>query len=163
MEKDLQIVGFLIGRETYGLPIATVREIIRLPEITAVPNVHEHIEGVINLRGRIVPVIDLAKKLGAEHQDRTCKNRIVVVEGAGRLIGLIVHSATEVLRVPPSKIEKGHDVFSETQLSHVSGVGKLNGRIVIILDLTTIVSETSGGNEERSNREIARSSAVTVV
>jgi purine-binding chemotaxis protein CheW len=159
MEKDIQIVGFQIGRETYGLPIAMVREIIRLPEITPVLNVHEYIEGVINLRGKIVTVIDLPKKLGADRQGRNAKNRIVVVEGDGRLIGLIVHSATEVLRIPPSKIEKPQDVFTETQLGYVSGVAKLNGRVVILVDLKTIVSETKDSSEKR--REV--SSAVTVV
>lgn len=163
MEKDLQIVGFRIGRETYGLPIEMVREIIRLPEITAVPYVHEHIEGVINLRGRIVPVVDLPKKLGAPPQERTGKNRIVVVESDGRLIGLIVHSATEVLRLPPSKIEKPNHVFGETQLSYVSGVGKLNGRIVTLVDLATVVSEMKANDEKRSKRGFELSGAVTVV
>ncbi|MGB6979711.1 MAG: chemotaxis protein CheW, partial [Candidatus Acidiferrales bacterium] len=64
MEKDLQIVGFRVGRETFGLPISLVREIVRVPEITAVPNAPDYIEGVINLRGRIIPVVDLRKRFG---------------------------------------------------------------------------------------------------
>jgi purine-binding chemotaxis protein CheW len=163
MDKDIQIVGFQIGRETYGLPIATVREIIRLLEITAVPRVHQDIEGVINLRGRIVPVIDLPKKFGAERRARTGKNRIVVVEAGGRLVGLLVDSATEVMRIPPSKIEKPTDVFAEMQLAYVSGVGKLNGRVVILLDLTAILSETKARGEKGINKQSEIGSAVTVV
>ena len=80
MEKDLQVVGFRIGRETFGLPIAMVREIVRVPEITSVPNAPDYIEGVINLRGRIIPVVDLRKRFGEKSFGPDKKNRIVVVE-----------------------------------------------------------------------------------
>src|ERR1700685_2566182 len=105
MDKDIQIVGFRIGRETFGLPIAMVREIVRVPEITSVPNAPDYIEGVINLRGRIIPVIDLRKRFGDKSGEKSKKNRIVVVELENRSIGLLVHSASEVLRIPPSDIE----------------------------------------------------------
>ena len=80
MDKELQIVGFRIGRETFGLPIAMVREIVRVPEITAVPNAPDYIEGVINLRGRIIPVVDLRKRFGEKVLEPNKKNRVVVVE-----------------------------------------------------------------------------------
>src|SRR5580704_9622391 len=80
MEKELQVVGFRIGRETFGVPIAMVREIVRVPEITSVPNAPEYIEGVINLRGRIIPVVDLRKRFGEKEITSTKKNRVVVVE-----------------------------------------------------------------------------------
>src|ERR1700683_5229790 len=99
MEKELQVVGFRIGRETFGLPIAMVREIVRVPEITAVPNAPNFIEGVINLRGRIIPVVDLRKRFGDKFPEPNKKNRIVVVEVGRRAIGLIVNSAAEVLRL----------------------------------------------------------------
>src|SRR5271167_1637123 len=102
MDKDIQIVGFRIGRETFGLPIAMVREIVRVPEITSVPNAPNYIEGVINLRGRIVPVVDLRKRFGEKSPEPNKKNRIVVVEIGRRAIGVIVNSASEVLRIPPS-------------------------------------------------------------
>ena len=162
MDKDLQIVGFQIGRETFGLPIAAVREIIRVPEITAVPNVPDHIEGVINLRGKIVPVIDLPKKFGATSSQRTVKNRVVVVELEGRSVGLIVDSASEVLRLPPSKIENPQDVFPDSQLDYVSGVGKLDGRLVILLDLQKITRRTELPNVD-AHRRCDAANAVTVV
>jgi purine-binding chemotaxis protein CheW len=162
MDKDLQIVGFQIGKETFGLPIAAVREVIRLPEITVVPNVPDHIQGVMNLRGKIIPVIDLPKKFGAHSSERSVKNRIVVVELDGRSVGLIVHSASEVLRLPQSKIEHPQDVFPDSQLDYVSGVGKLNGRLVILLDLQKIMRRTDLPNLDAHGRFDAVG-AVTVI
>lgn len=138
-DKDLQVVGFRIGRETFGLPIAIVREIVRVPEITSVPNAPEYIEGVINLRGRIIPVVDLRKRFGQEAVTLNKKSRIVVVELNTRAVGLIVNSASEVLRLAPSEIEKPHNVFQEGELDYITGVGKLQGRLVILLDLNRIL------------------------
>lgn len=149
MDSNIQIVGFRIGRETFGLPISIVREIVRVPEITAVPNAPDHIEGVINLRGKILPVIDLRKRFNATPVTPNNKNRIVVVEVEGRLVGLIVSSASEVLRIPPSEIEGPHNVFQEGDPSYVTGVAKQNGRLVILLDIHKILqrSERHGLSE----------------
>ncbi len=143
MEKDLQIIGFRIGRETFGVPISVVREIIRVPEITAVPNVPDHIEGVINVRGQIIPVIDMPKRFGLRAPERNSRNRIVVIELEGRSIGLMVDSASEVLRIAHSEIEEPHDVFPESGIEYVSGVGKLGGRLVILLDLKKVTQAGS--------------------
>lgn len=139
MEKELQVVGFRIGRETFGLPIAMVREIVRVPEITSVPNAPAYIEGVINLRGRIIPVVDLRKRFGDKSPESNKRNRIVVAEIGRRAIGLIVHSATEVLRIPPADIEQPDKVFHESEVNYITGVGKLKGRLVILLDLNRIL------------------------
>ncbi len=139
MDKDLQVVGLRVGRETFGLPIAMVREIVRVPEITAVPNAPDYIEGVINLRGRIIPIVDLRKRFGEKEIRPHKKNRIVVVEMDDRLVGLIVNSASEVLKIPPSEIEPPHSLFQEGELDYVIGVGKLQGRLVILLDLQKVL------------------------
>jgi purine-binding chemotaxis protein CheW len=139
MDKEIQVVGFRIGRETFGVPISMVREIVRVPEITSVPNAPDYIEGVINLRGRIIPVLDLRKRFGAKSAEPNKKNRIVVVELGARAIGLIVNSASEVLRIPPSEIEEPHSVFQEGELDFITGVGKLKGRLVMLLDLNRIL------------------------
>jgi purine-binding chemotaxis protein CheW len=123
------------------LPIAAVREIVRIPQITAVPNAPDYIEGVINLRGKIIPVMDLRKRFRAAVTESNKRNRIVVVEFEDRSIGLIVSSASEVLRVPPSEIEDPRNVFREGELDYITGVGKLNGRLVILLDLKKIVRQ----------------------
>ncbi|MGH9675616.1 MAG: chemotaxis protein CheW, partial [Candidatus Acidiferrum sp.] len=90
MEKDLQIVGFRIGSETYGVRIGSVREIVRVPEITSVPNAPDTVEGVINLRGKIIPVMDLRKRFGQSEIKPDKKNRILVVELENKMLGLIV-------------------------------------------------------------------------
>ncbi|HLQ00613.1 MAG TPA: chemotaxis protein CheW [Candidatus Limnocylindria bacterium] len=135
MDKDLQIVGFRIGDETYGVRISAVREIVRVPAITAVPNAPDYIEGVINLRGKIIPVMDLRKRFGIKNVEPNKKNRILVVELENKVLGLIVNSASEVLKIPPSDIEMPNTMFQEGEVSYVTGVGKLNGRLVILLDI----------------------------
>jgi purine-binding chemotaxis protein CheW len=142
MAKDVQLVGLRIGRETYGVPIAIVREIVRVPEITAVPNAQEFVEGVINLRGKIISVVDLRKRFGGAASDNNKKNRVVVVELENRTVGLIVNAASEVLKIPPSEIEPPGSVFPEGEIDYVTGVGKLDGRLVILLDLNKVLKTT---------------------
>lgn len=139
IDKQLQIVGLRIGRETLGLPIALVREIVRVPEITPVPNAPEHIEGVINLRGKIIAVVDLSKLFGEGAIQHNNKSRIVVVELEERLVGLLVNSASEVLRLSPSEIEPPQNVFPNEDMNYVTGVGKLQDRLIILLDLNRIL------------------------
>jgi purine-binding chemotaxis protein CheW len=139
MEKDLQVVGFRIGNETYGVRIAAVREIVRVPEITSVPNAPESIEGVINLRGKIIPVMDLRKRFGLAEIVPDKKNRILVVDLENKLLGLIVNSASEVLKISPSDIEAPGTVFAEGESGYVTGVGKLKGRLIILLDINKLL------------------------
>jgi len=139
MEKELQVVGFRIGDETFGVRIGSVREIVRVPEITTVPNAQDTIEGVINLRGKIIPVIDLRKRFGQTKIVTDKRNRILVVELDGKLVGLIVNSASEVLKIPPSEIEPPGSVFADNESSYVTGVGKLKGRLIILLDISKLL------------------------
>jgi purine-binding chemotaxis protein CheW len=139
MEKDLQVVGFRIGNETFGVRIGSVREIVRVPEITAVPSAPETVEGVINLRGKIIPVMDLRKRFGQSDIQADKKNRILVVELENKLVGLIVNAASEVLRIAPSEIEAPGNLFAEGESSYVTGVGKLKGRLIILLDITKLL------------------------
>jgi purine-binding chemotaxis protein CheW len=156
MDKELQLVGIRIGRETFGLPIALVREIVRVPEITSVPNAPEYIEGVINLRGRIIPVVDLRKRFGEKTTEPNKKTRVVVVELESRRVGLIVNSASEVLKIAPSEIEAPQEVFQEGELNYITGVGKLKGRLVILIDLNKILQR----GELRHMDEFAESAVV---
>ncbi len=139
MAKDLHIVGFRIGKETFGVPIALVHEIVRVPEITAVPEAPACVEGVINLRGRIISVVDLRKRFGEKEIARNKKNRILVAEVEGKLVGLVVDSASEVLKIPAGEIDKPPQVYEENELNYVTGVGKLNGRLIILVDLSRIL------------------------
>jgi purine-binding chemotaxis protein CheW len=139
MAKDLHIVGFRVGTETFGVPIATVHEIVRVPAITAVPESPDCVEGVINLRGRIIPVIDLRKRFGEKVIASGKKNRILLAEVDTKMIGLIVDSASEVLKIPPSEVDPPPNVFEEGEVNYVTGVGKLLGRLIIMVDLTRIL------------------------
>ena len=143
MNRELHIVGFQVGRETYGVPITSLHEIVRVPEITAVPDAPDYMEGVINLRGKIVSVIDLRKRFGQTNIAHHRRNRILVVEHHGRLCGLIVDSATEVLKIPASDIEPSTTVFQESGLNCVTGLGKFRGRLIVLVDVVKLL-EYSG-------------------
>jgi len=141
MAKDLQLVGFRVGTEIFGVPINLVHEIVRVPEITAVPDAPECIEGVINLRGKIISIVDLRKRFGETKIEASRKNRILVAEIDNKMVGLIVDAASEVIRLPESEIEAPPEVFEESDVKYVTGVGKLNGRLVILIDLTKILQK----------------------
>jgi purine-binding chemotaxis protein CheW len=139
MTKELQIVGFRIGRETFGLPISQVHEIVRPPEITNVPHAPEYVEGVMNLRGRIVPVIDLRKRFGGGSEETSRKTRVLVVNVDSRAVGLLVDSASEVLRISEAQIEPPPNVFTDDATNYVTGVAKYQGRLIILVDLKRIL------------------------
>ena len=143
MSRELHIVGFQVGRETYGVPITSLHEIVRVPEITAVPDAPDYLEGVINLRGKIVSVMDLRKRFGDKQATVRKNNRILVVEHAGRLAGLIVDSASEVLKIPADAVEAPPAVFQEGGLNCVTGLAKVAGRLVVLLDMSKLLAPAS--------------------
>ena len=164
MNRELHIVGFQLGNETYGVPITSLHEIVRVPEITAVPDAPDYIEGVINLRGKIVSVIDLRKRFAQKKVAPARQRRILVVEHKGRLSGLIVDSASEVLKIPETDVEPAPQVFKEGRLNCVTGLGKYKGRLIVLLDMAKLL-EYNGPNqapedfEERQPAVNARSAA----
>ena len=143
MSRELHIVGFKVGRETYGVPITSLHEIVRVPEITAVPDAPDYLEGVINLRGKIVSVMDLRKRFGEKQAVLRKQNRILVVEHGGRLAGLIVDSASEVLKIPSDDVEAPPAVFQEGGLNCVTGLGKVAGRLGVLLDMSKLLAPGS--------------------
>ena len=140
MSRELHIVGFQIGRETYGVPITSLHEIVRVPEITAVPDAPDYLEGVINLRGKIVSVMDLRKRFGIKQVALKKGNRILVVEHSGRLAGLIVDSASEVVKIPSEDVEAPPAAFQEGGLNCVTGLGKVRGRLIVLLDMSKLLA-----------------------
>jgi purine-binding chemotaxis protein CheW len=143
MNRELHIVGFQVGRETYGVSITSLHEIVRVPEITAVPDAPDYLEGVINLRGKIVSVMDLRKRFGEQHRALNKQNRILVVEHSGRLAGLIVDSASEVLKIAAEDVEPAPAVFQDGGLNCVTGLGKVKGRLVVLLDVNKLLAPGS--------------------
>jgi purine-binding chemotaxis protein CheW len=152
MSRELHIVGFQIGRETYGVPITSLHEIVRVPEITAVPDAPDYLEGVINLRGKIVSVMDLRKRFGIKQAELKKGNRILVVEHSGRLAGLIVDSASEVVKIPSEDVEAPPAAFQEGGLNCVTGLGKVRGRLIVLLDMNKLLAPANlvhaGGTTE---------------
>jgi len=160
MSRELHIVGFQVGRETYGVPITSLHEIVRVPEITAVPDAPEYLEGVINLRGKIVSVMDLRKRFGEKQVGLKRQNRILVVEHAGRLAGLIVDSASEVLKIPADAVEAPPAVFQEGGLNCVTGLGKVGGRLVVLLEMSKLLAPGSlQMKNENSDKKAAKPEA----
>lgn len=157
MAKELHVVGFRVGRETFGVPIALVHEIVRVPEITSVPDSPGYVVGVINLRGKIVSVLDLRKRFGEKEIVSGKKNRILVMEVNSKLVGLIVDSASEVLKIPETDVHPPPNVFEEGQMNYVTGVGKLNGRLIILIDLNKVLQK----GEIRRLSETAENVAAT--
>lgn len=143
MSRELHIVGFQVGRETYGVPITSLHEIVRVPEITAVPDAPGYMEGVINLRGKIVSVMDLRKRFGVKESGGNRRNRILVVEFNGRLSGLIVDSASEVLKIASTDIEPPPAVLQEGGANCVTGLGKYKGRLIMLLDMNRLLDFSS--------------------
>jgi purine-binding chemotaxis protein CheW len=164
MSRELHVVGFQIGRETYGVPITSLHEIVRVPEITAVPDAPDYLEGVINLRGKIVSVMDLRKRFGQKQVTLKKRNRILVVEHSGRLAGLIVDSASEVLKIPGEDVEVPPAAFQEGGLNCVTGLGKVRGRLIVLLDMTKLLAPASllqqrGTSESKSAKADTRGAA----
>jgi purine-binding chemotaxis protein CheW len=140
MNREIHIVGFNLGRETYGVPIGALHEIVRVPEITAVPDAPAYLEGVINLRGKIVSVVDLRKRFGKPATALDRHSRILVVGHRGRLVGMIVDSASEVIKIPESEIEEAPAIAQESGLDCVTGLGKYKGRLIILLDIDKVLA-----------------------
>ena len=135
--EDLQLVVFRLANEEYGLSITKVQEINRLTPITKLPQTPVFMEGIINLRGRIIPVIDLRKRFGLAVEEYTEDTRIIVVEFNGQTVGIIVDGVTEVVRLAASSIEPPPN-NSVLDARYIQGVGKMNNRLLILLDADQI-------------------------
>jgi purine-binding chemotaxis protein CheW len=137
---EKQMVLFKLGSETYGLDIAAVHEIIRMQPITKVPKSPFYVEGVINLRGKTIPVIDMGKRFGMEKVERDKSNRIVVVNLQDTTMGIVVDSVTEVLSIPNDSIESVSDVVTTANSDYLAGIAKLTDKLVILLELNKLLS-----------------------
>jgi purine-binding chemotaxis protein CheW len=140
VEATEHLATFFLAGEEYGVDVRLVQEIIRLAEITQVPRAPQFVKGVINLRGRIVPVIDLKRKLALGEVEATRQARIVVVKVRDRLMGLLVDGASQVLKVPISTIEAAPEEVVEIDASYIRGVAKLEARLIILVDLHKVLA-----------------------
>lgn len=136
----LQLVTFGIGEEEFGIDILKVQEIIRTMSITKVPSSPPHVEGVINLRGKVIPVIDLRSRFDMEYRPHDSQTRIIVLEIHGMIVGFVVDAVSEVLRIPSSTVEPPPVVVGGVDSEYIKGVGKLDDRLLILLDLDKLVT-----------------------
>ncbi len=140
-EATEHLATFFLSREEYGVDVRLVQEIIRVSEITPVPRAPGFIKGVINLRGRIIPVVDLKLKLNLGQVDAAARqSRIVVVKVRDRLVGLLVDGASQVLKVPVSSIEPPPEEVIEIDANYIRGVAKLDRRLIILMDLPKVLA-----------------------
>ena len=137
----LQLVTFSIGGEEFGVDILKVQEIIRMLDITRVPKATEFVEGVINLRGKVIPIIDLRKRFGLASKGHDKNTRIIVIDINDMIVGFIVGSVSEVLRIPADTVEPPSPVVAGLDSEYISGVGKLDDRLLIFLDLDRLLSQ----------------------
>ncbi len=136
--SEMQVVVFSLGQVEYGGDIKKVQEIIRLPEVTALPGTADYILGIINLRGSIIPIVDLKKKLGLPNSEITDETRVIVVEISNKKVGLIVDEVSEVISFPAEEISTADDVGFGIQEKHILGVVRINERLLVLLDLDNI-------------------------
>ena len=139
-DELLQLVSFKIDDAEFGVDILMVQEINKMMELTVVPNTPEFIEGVVNLRGRIIPVINLRARLGLNVKEYDSETRIIVVDLVDKTIGFIVDAVKEVLRIPKSITEQPPEIISGVDAEYITAIGKLEDRLLILLDLTKIRS-----------------------
>jgi purine-binding chemotaxis protein CheW len=137
-----QVVVLELAGEAYGVEIGRVQEIIRMQPVTRVPNGPPCFEGVTNLRGRVIPVLDLRKRFGLEPTPPTRRSRIVVAELGQHTVGLVVDAVSEVLRVPASAVEPPSALVTTADSAYLRGVAKLDERLVLLLDLARILTPT---------------------
>jgi purine-binding chemotaxis protein CheW len=139
-EEILQFVTFKIGNEEYGINILKVQEINRMVDITPVPNSPHYIEGVMNLRGKVIPVINLRRMFGLDDKEWDNTSRIIVVD-VGIILGMIVDSVSEVLRIPSNVIDPPPSMTTNISSEHVKGIGKLDDRLLILIDIDRLFKE----------------------
>ena len=141
VEAETQLVVFRLGNEEYGVDIQQVREIIKVTDVTRVPKAPEFIEGVINLRGQITPVMDLRMRLDLPESQKGEDTRIIITELEKNSVGMIVDSVSEVLRISEKNIDPTPTISTDVGVEFIKGVGKLGDRLLILLDLMKVLSK----------------------
>ena len=142
--ERVHVVSFWIGREEYAVDVLSVREINRLMAIAHVPNTAEEVLGVVNLRGTIIPVVDLRSWFRLGETGFRPQNRIVVIEVDGRMLGCVVEQVNEVLRIDPSIVDPPGSVVSGPEAEFISGVARLDDRLLMMLDVDRVLEEAEG-------------------
>lgn len=142
-DELLQLVRFNIGEEEFGVDILKVQEINRMLEVTQVPNAPSYIDGVINLRGKVIPIVNLRERFHMPRKERDKDTRIIIVELSGKTVGFLVDGVNEVLRIPKSVTEPPPSITSDAETEYITGVGKLDDQLLLLLDLEKVLSHSA--------------------
>ena len=135
-----QLIGFTVGEEEYGLELLNVREVIRMRQITWLPKAPACVKGIINLRGDVIPIIDLRERFGLARGESTAMTRVIVVDLQGRPVGMVVDSASQVVRVPADQFDEPPPVMGEAVSRFITSIGRIDDRLVILLDVEKMLS-----------------------
>lgn len=135
----IQFVSFMLDDVEYGVDILSVHEILRYPEITRLPNTPKFIKGVINLRGNVLPVVDVRVRFGFPRGNITDLTRIIVVETGGKQVGLLVDNVYQVVRIPVVNVDPPSDLIAGVSEEFISGIGRLKDRLIVLLNMSHII------------------------
>lgn len=152
-----QLISFEVGDEEYGLDILRVKEVIRIREITRLPKAPSFVKGIINLRGDVIPIIDLRDRFGLEHKEYTTMTRVIVVDVDDKLVGMVVDAASQVVRIPADQIEPPPPIVGGLSVEYIKGVGKLEERLVILLNIDRILTVEEKVELEKIVESISKS------
>lgn len=139
----LQLVTFKMNTEEYAVDILKVQEINRMSEIAKVPNAPPYVEGVINLRGRVIPVVSLSKRFGFAEKEMDSQSRIIIMDIQGITIGVIVDSVSEVLRIPSNTVEPAPNFSNELGSEFMKGIAKMEDRLIILIDMDILIEHAA--------------------
>ena len=153
-QKD-KFLTFRVGEEDYGIEIRHVTEIIGIQKITAVPDMPEFVKGVINLRGKVIPVLDMRRRFVLEDRDYDERTCIVVVNVAESAVGLVVDTVNEVADIPEEQIEPAPDINKAGNNVMIQGLGKVGEEVKILLDVNRLLYEQGAGNNGTQEQEAA--------
>ena len=137
---SIQLVSFSVGNEKYGVHIEQVQEIIRMPGITHLPQTEDYIKGIINLRGNIIPIIDMRTRFQMESVDYSAVTRVIVLGIQDKLIGIVVDSVSKVLELAEKEIEEAPDIINGLSKEYIEGIGKIDDNLIIILEADKVLT-----------------------
>lgn len=139
--QDLQAVVFMLNKAYYGVPILQVQEIVKMTEITELPNTPDFVQGIVNLRGKIIPIIDMRKRFGLPEEVIDENWKILILKAEDVLFGVMVDQISEVEKVPASLIEKPPKIVAGVNGKFINGIAKTENRLLILLDIAKILSD----------------------
>ena len=158
-----QLISFTVGSEEYGLELLRVKEVIRMRQITWLPKAPACVKGIINLRGDVIPIVDLRERFGLAAHEKTAMTRVIVVELDGRLVGMVVDTASQVVRIPADQFDPPPTVMGQESRDFITAVGKIGDKLIIMIDVDRILSyrELSqiAGSLKATEKELALSNA----